>query len=443
MKRVFRIICIVMIILTIVYYSVVGLKKEELEVVKIPNTNNISSISTDIEEIEFKHKYPFDSEIYTLFDDSAVEDVEFSNSVEIISVGDIMAHTIQFEAAYEWETKSYNFDEQFKYISDKLSSKNFAIGNLETVFAGKDKRYSGKNMIFNAPDSLAKSLKEAGIDIVTTANNHSLDRGYYGLSRTIDVLDNLGILHSGTYKTEEDSEEVLIFEENGISFALLSYSYSTNGWPMPEENPYALNMLDEGQIINDIKRAKSLGVDIVVVAAHWGLEYQRNPNIHQTNLADSMFYAGADIVLGSHPHVVQPFVNKKMIDSSGEEREKFIIYSMGNFISGQRTSPRDIGMYINFKVTRKGSNPVFIEEVSVMPTWVQSSYVNGKRYMRVLDVLDAITKYENDQINNITNSEYLKLNRIEKETLEHLFKNEELKDYELNENNEYVIYNHK
>lgn len=385
-------------------------------------------------------EYSFEFEEYNLFDESYIENIKFKNTVNILSVGDIMAHTIQFDSAYNSSDDSYDFYEQFKYISDKLSEKDYSIGNLETVFAGKGAIYSGENMIFNAPDNLAESVKKAGIDVLTTANNHSLDRGVDGIARTIDVLDGLGILHTGTYKSKADSEKILTFEKNGISFALLSYSYGTNGWDIPYEDIYYLNLIETNKIISDIEKAKKLGVDIVMVALHWGLEYHESPSIYQTRLSDLVFYAGADIILGTHPHVLQPFEHKKSLDSSGEEKNKFIIYSMGNFISGQRTSPRDIGMYINFKVSRDGSNSAYIEEVSVMPTWVQSVKLNNKRYMRILDVRDTIEKYENNLIANISLDDYNELIRIEKDSIEHLFSNTRRKEFRLNENNEYIIY---
>ncbi len=415
-----------------------GQMKEETKT--LAKTDIVEEVSIEITENKSDETPRFEKEDYKKFDDSQIENVTFKRTVSVLAVGDIMAHTLQFTAAYDKQTDQYNFYEQFKYIADKLSSKDFAIGNLETVFAGKDRRYSGKNMIFNAPDNLAESIKKAGIDILTTSNNHSLDRGFDGISRTIDVLDELEILHTGTFKTEEESNEILIFEKEGISFALLSYSYSTNGWPMPEGKPYSMNMMEEQKIIGDIKKAKEAGADIVMVGLHWGLEYRSDPNHHQTNLADSLFYAGADIILGSHPHVLQPFEHLTMVDESGTKKEKFIIYSMGNFISGQRTSPRDIGMYINFKISRIGSEPAFIEEVSVMPTWVQATTVSGKGYMRILDIHDTIIKYDQDLIENISRAEYEKLKRVEAESIEHLFKNTEYVEYLLNDENEYVIY---
>lgn len=373
------------------------------------------------------------SETYSSFDETKVEAMMKPRQVSILSVGDIMAHTIQLEAARTPD--GYDFYPQFENIAPKVQSKDFAIGNLETVFAGEDRRYSGKNMIFNTPDNLGVSIKKAGFDILTTANNHSLDRGFYGIKRTRQVLDDIGLLHTGTYI--DDNRDLLTFEKDGFSFVLLSYSFSTNGWPMPEENPLALNMMVEDLIVSDIKRAKDLKCDFIIVANHWGNEYHLDENHHQRRLADNLFYAGADIILGTHPHVLQPFVHKNMKDVSGRYKDKFIIYSQGNFLSGQRTYPRAIGMYINFEFERLGADK-YVKEVSVMPTYVEEGYKAGKRFMRVLDMHQAIKGYEAGTL-DISQATYQMLKHEEKVFIDHLFKKVDLKP-ELNVYDEYVIY---
>lgn len=378
--------------------------------------------------------FDFKAENYLAFDESIVEDHIFEYKVDVLSVGDIMAHTIQFEAA-KTDT-GYDFYPQFEYIAEKVRSKDFAIANLETVFAGEDKRYSGKNMIFNAPDQLGESIKKAGFDILTTANNHSLDRGYYGIKRTIETLDEIGLLYTGTYISDE--RDILTFEKDGISFALLSYSYSTNGWPIPEDYPHSINMMIEELIVADIKAAKLLDVDFIMVANHWGLEYHLNENHHQRDLAEALFLAGADIILGTHPHVLQPFEHKRMRDDSGEMKDKFIIYSQGNFISGQRTYPRQIGMYINFEFTRQGSNEPFVSEVSVMPTYVEDGYKSGKRHMRILDMYQSMLDYEAGTL-DISENLYSEIAGHKDTFVNHLASKVKMIPY-LNDDNEYILY---
>lgn len=407
--------------------------------VNVPE-NNRGAKAIDRANLELSfikdNPYDFKFEPYDIFDESVVEEIVFVNKVNILSVGDIMAHTIQFTAAKI--EGGYDFYPQFEYITNKVKSKDIAIANLETVFAGKDSRYSGKNMIFNAPDNLGESIKKAGFDVLTTANNHALDRGYNGIKRTLDTLDTLGIKHTGTSRTEEESKTILVIEENDMTFALLSYSYSTNGWPIPEEHPYSFNMMIENEMIDDIKKAKALEVDFVMVAIHWGLEYHLKENHHQRNLANSLFYEGADIILGTHPHVLQPFEHFQMADISGETKDKFIIYSQGNFLSGQRTYPRAIGMYINFEFQRNGSDKPFVNAVSVMPTYVEDTYKNNQRFMRILDVHQAIEDYESDTL-DISGALYNNLKSYEKTFVDHISQRMQSQPY-LNENKEYTIY---
>jgi poly-gamma-glutamate synthesis protein (capsule biosynthesis protein) len=360
-------------------------------------------------------------------------------TVSILSVGDIMAHSIQLEAAKTPD--GYDFNDQFKWISEIIKSRDFAIGNLETVFDGPESGYSGRNMIFNTPDALGVAIKNAGFDILTTANNHSLDRGYSGLSRTIEVLDDLDIMHAGTARTKEASETLLMFEKEEMTFALLSYSFSSNGWPIPKDHPYALNMIDDEKIVSDIKKAKEKGADFVLVAPHWGLEYHLNENIHQRRLTEKMFYAGADIVLGTHPHVIQPFEHQVIEDASGILKDKFIIYSQGNFVSGQRTYPRAIGMHITFKFTKFDIETPFVSEVSVMPTFVESTYKNGQRFMRILDTNKGYEMYLKDEL-DISNELANQLKEYEKDFLKHIVSRTNFEPY-LNEEKAYVIYEKK
>lgn len=352
-------------------------------------------LAVDVIELplEVTPKYALAFEAYESFDETQIETVEFKHQVSLLSVGDIMAHTTQLRAAETDE--GFDFDPQFKEIKPIIESADFAIGNLETVFAGQEKRYSGKNMIFNTPDEMAMSIKKAGFDILTTANNHSLDRGFFGISRTIEVLDDLGIMHTGTFATPE--RPLLIFEKDGISFALLSYSYSTNGWPMPEEAPYSLNMMEKDLIIEDIRRAKAEAVDFIIVANHWGLEYHLDENHHQRDLAEILFYEGADIILGTHPHVLQPFEHKKMVDVSGQEKDKFIIYSQGNFVSGQRTYPRAIGMYLTMDFERVNSDQPYVKQICFMPTYVEEHYKDQKIHVTIHDMHQRVKALEGSE----------------------------------------------
>jgi len=326
-------------------------------------------------------------------------------TVNLVSVGDIMAHTAQFDAAYNSETDDYDFAEQFSAIKPYIEEADLAVGNFETVCAGKDQKYSGTNMIFNVPDILLENLKDSGFDILTTANNHSLDRKFFGIERTIDVMDDLGIEHTGTFKTAED-ERVLVVESKGITFGIIAYTFSTNGWPIPKGKEFSINMLDRELIFADIERAKELDVDFIISSVHWGNEYKLKPSVHQTKLGREMVDAGVDIVLGHHPHVVEPME---------WYNDGLIIYSMGNFVSGQRTHPRDYGMLVNLTFKKEEEQEPKFYAASMMPTYVQYDFKNDQRYMRILPVDEWIKKYENEEHDFLSGKEYERLVQIKNE----------------------------
>ena len=264
-------------------------------------------------------------------------------------VGDIMMHKWQLWEGHDPSSNSYNFDRQFELIQSELQAADITIGNLETTFGGEERGYSGYPR-FNTPDSLASTLKAAGFDLLTTANNHSMDSNAPGALRTLEVLDELGIEHIGTYKSEEESENIQLRMVNGISFVFLSYTYGTNGIPVPKDLPYLVKLINIEKMKEDIKKAEELSPDFIVVNLHFGEEYQRYPNEKQKELVDELFNAGADIILGGHPHVIQPMEVRKIIRGDGTEETGFVIYSLGNFISSQRTPldpPRDAGIILN------------------------------------------------------------------------------------------------
>jgi poly-gamma-glutamate capsule biosynthesis protein CapA/YwtB (metallophosphatase superfamily) len=190
-----------------------------------------------------------------------------------------------------------------KNIKEYLVSADIAFGNLETTLPGDSKLFAGYPQ-FGAPDELAHALKDAGFDILTTSNNHSVDTGRKGIDHTIDTLDSLGIRHLGTYKSIEEFEKnrILLYTKNGINFAFLSYSYSTNGIAIPKDK--VVNIIDKDRIREDIQLARSKKPDVLIVAYHFGHRYARFPDKFQKEMVDFAFQEGADIILGGHPHVI-------------------------------------------------------------------------------------------------------------------------------------------
>lgn len=299
---------------------------------------------------------------------------ETFTDIRIAATGDIMFHLTQIESAYDANGRTYDFTSVFEDVKPILSAADMSIANFETTTAGPSREYTGYPS-FNSPDEAIDAVQYAGIDVLTTANNHSLDTGSEGLKRTVKTLREKGLDTVGTYDQKPDSR-VLIKEVEGIKFAILSYTESTNGlgdqYP-PEELNAMLNLMEKENIIRDIQEAKDLEADFIITFMHWGIEYMEEPNEKQVEFAHMMAEEGVDLVLGSHPHVIQ---KSEIIET--DNKETFVIYSMGNFISNQRMETlgeeRELtedGIIINFDIRKNNqTNETTIQNVEYVPTWV-------------------------------------------------------------------------
>jgi len=258
--------------------------------------------------------------------DSVANEVQLPDdiTIQLAVIGDIMCHNTQYNDAYE--NGAYDFNYVFDDIREELSLADYTVGNLETTFAGKEKGYSSYPE-FNTPESLALAMKNAGIDLVSTANNHSLDTRYYGIESTIDYLDQAGILHTGTYKSKEAQDTTTIVDIKGLKVAFLSFTYGTNGIDVPAGKEYCINLIDDNFIIDRLNLAKEQEPDIICVFMHWGEEYETVPNQKQIQLANLLFANGANVILGSHPHVLQR-MEKVQLGTEEEPKEGFVIYSL-------------------------------------------------------------------------------------------------------------------
>lgn len=269
--------------------------------------------------------------------------------VTISAIGDIMIHRAQLKSAWDAEHNRYNFEPVFSPAKDFLSAADLTIGNLETTLPGREKLYAGYPR-FGTPDTIVAALQGTGVDILTTANNHACDTGKRGLIRTIKVLDAHGLLHVGTYRNKKtyETQRILIVERNRIRLAFLGYTYGLNGMPIPKGT--YVNLIDQQQMADDIKLARAQNPDFIIVLLHWGTEYQRYPDESQKAMVTFLFSEGVDIVLGSHPHVLQPFELQYITDRYGDTKPRLVIYSLGNFVSNQRDRYRDGGIIFNFTV---------------------------------------------------------------------------------------------
>lgn len=361
-------------------------------------------------------------------------------TAKLTVVGDLMVHDVQLEDAYDPNTQQYSFDYSFEHVTPLLSRADYTIGNLETTLAGAENRgYTGYPE-FNTPDQFAQALKNAGFNFLTTANNHSYDRRFNGLVRTIEVLDEIGIEHTGTFATSEAQNEVFMKEINGITFAIVSFTYGTNGIPVPGDKDFSINLLTKEVVKREIEEAKTLDPDVIIALPHMGHEYALYPAEEFQHWATFMLEAGADIVLASHPHVLQPVEYRIMKDETGEERKAFIAYSLGNFISSQRTVPRDAGMMLHLDFTKVEGEKAELTNVSFTPTWVQYRDRAGNYLIRVLPVYDVLKDIEGSKETfNLSNNDIERIKKVHIETTKMIL-NEEIPLSELQE--KYVIPEH-
>lgn len=320
--------------------------------------------------------------------------------LSLLFLGDIMQHDSQIADAYNSNTGTYNYTPCFQYIEPYIQGVDLAIGNLEVTLAGKP--YKGYPQ-FSAPDELATALKDIGMDVLVTANNHCVDRGRQGLERTIDLLDRLSIGHTGTFKSQTERQKTypLILEQAGFRIALLNYTYGTNG--MPVIKPNIVNMLDTAVMRKDLIKAKNSNADVVIVFTHWGAEYQRLPSKREKEITEWCFKRGADIVVGSHPHVVQPMEWRK-------QENQLVAYSLGNFVSGQRKRYTDGGAMLRMELEKikfgDGSSHTHIDTAGYILEWVYRTNDAEKNYY-VLPVSE-VEKRTADYIKDAASKEAFK-----------------------------------
>jgi poly-gamma-glutamate synthesis protein (capsule biosynthesis protein) len=300
-------------------------------------------------------------------------------------VGDIMVHARQIEGARYADL--YDFKPCFQYIREELDSSDFVIGNLECTLSGPP--YSGYPN-FRAPDELAQALKETGFNCLLTANNHVFDGGKSGLRRTLRVLDTLQIAHTGTFEDslQRKSQVPLVLESNNIRTALLNYTYGMNYFP--RNDSAVVNRILKDQIAEDVAKARSLGVDEIVMYFHWGREYQAIPEKSQTELVAFCRSLGVKIILGCHPHVLQ---NIEAVRDSSGSIAGLAAYSLGNFISDYVTPERTGGAILKIVLEKDGTAPK-IAEAGYILTWVVR-IPEGSRQRYYVVAADRLESFEN------------------------------------------------
>ena len=304
------------------------------------------------------------------------------SKVTLIFAGDAIQHAPQIYAA---KTDSgYNYGSVFELMSSKIAEADIAGINFETTLGGEP--YTGYPL-FSSPDGFAKALHQAGFDVFFTANNHALDTGRKGLEQTIDLIKGLGAKQTGSFVSKEHRKLYypLMIIKNGIRIAFLNYTYGTNGLLVSEPN--IVNLIDTLLIEKDIAAALLLRPDIMIAVMHWGEEYQSMPSHEQKTIAQFLLRNNVRIIIGHHPHFIQPIEIIKENDSI----KHAVFYSLGNFVSNQRRRNTDGGMIAEIVLSKDTNEPgveskTTIESVDYSLMWVHKYFEAGKPIYRLLPI---------------------------------------------------------
>ncbi|MCP5026280.1 MAG: CapA family protein [Actinomycetia bacterium] len=281
--------------------------------------------------------------------------------------GDIIPHggvrQSAARAAADDADTSFDFTASFVDVSPVLAAADLAICHLETPIR-LDRAPHGYPT-FNAPPEMAADLAAVGYDGCSVASNHSMDQAATGVASTLDVLDGAGLVHAGTARTEEEAMTVTHYEAGGLAIAHLSYTYGTNGLPLPADKPWAVNIIEADSILDEAHRARADGAELVIASLHWGAEYRRQPTTFQTELAAVLLPdPDIDLIVGHHAHVVQPI---------GQIDGEWVVYGLGNFLTNQApgccTAASEDGVIVEIDV---GDTPegVKVIDVRAVATWV-------------------------------------------------------------------------
>lgn len=303
--------------------------------------------------------------------------------LSLLFVGDLMQHQAQIDAARRADGV-YDYTHCFSLVKEDIASADIAIGNLEVTLGGAP--YRGYPQ-FSAPDQYLYALRDAGFDILATANNHSLDRHRRGLERTLDCIDSVDLTSVGTYRDTLDRRRryPLIVEKNGISMALLCATYGTNG--IVTTPPNIVNSLSREELAEDIRQARSMHPDVIIAFVHWGDEYIQHPNAYQRELAAWLIGEGVDHVIGSHPHVVQPI---ELVPDVEHPAQHVVVYSLGNYVSNMSIAHGDVGLSVMLTLEKVG--PVTrLKNISHSLVWTERAALSGKGDFRIIpaDTLPA------------------------------------------------------
>lgn len=312
----------------------------------------------------------------------------YSATISLAAVGDILIHGTVYKDAKT--ANGYDFKPNIASVKDLLQSPDITIANQETIIGGTEIGLSTYPQ-FNSPYEVADALLDAGVDIVSIANNHTLDRGEKAVLNATSHFDKIGMEYVGGYRDQADKERIRVLNRNGIRIAFLSYTYGTNGIPVPKGKEYLVNLIEPETIKADIAAAKQVA-DVLAVSMHWGNEYQLFPNDEQKSLAKMLANEGVDLIIGHHPHVLQPMEWITSDDGS----KTFVVYSLGNFLSGQVKNYKDIGGVLQISITKElvdNNSVITLHSPQFTPTYVTNTDVTRFQVVPLEAVAASGTRY--------------------------------------------------
>lgn len=379
---------------TIAYFN--GIEEAAVDSVEIELYDEVTGIAeTESEDIAEREGTESAEE-----EDTSLQKQPYTGpKVSIIMVGDILLHTPVAESGVQ-EDGSYNFDELFYNVKDEISAADLAIVNQEVIIGGEELGISGYPC-FNAPYELGDALVDAGFDVVLHGTNHALDQGKKGITNCLSFWEknhpDIAVL--GINESRDAQDDIFVYEQEGIRIAVLNYTYGTNGVAMPSDMPYAVNLLDEDKMASDIAKAKEQA-DFIVVCPHWGTEYQLTPSSEQEYWTDFFLENGVDLVIGTHPHVIEPVEwvgADNSADVSGEEDKGMLVYySLGNFVnwtssSGDGIANRMVGGMAEITVGKDSDGDAFIVDYDVEPLVCHlTEGTNGVTVYRLSDYTEEL-----------------------------------------------------
>lgn len=296
--------------------------------------------------------------------------------LSMIMAGDGLLHGYVYRDAQK--NGSYDFSNQLEYVKDLVKDYDIKYWNQETIFGGKDRGYSGYPR-FNSPSEFGDNMIDIGFNMVSLANNHSMDQNESGVRNSVAYWNTKDIVWNGQSDSEENRLAHIYGEKNNIKYAMLSYTMHTNGLPVPSGKSYLVNVFDKEKVKADIEAVRA-NVDVLFVAMHWGEEYTHKPNSNQRETAEYLASLGVDVIIGCHPHVIQP-IEKIVNQETG--KETIVYYSLGNFISNQGDEMKRVGLLGTLNITKtvdKGETTVSVDNVGgeLHYTYYTSSHSNYK-----------------------------------------------------------------